>query len=119
MLFALGSIDPLLLTRFEGFDLPAYVERVRLISDVSEAPNEVLQSSGIPARSATISGVLTTSDCDVIRGYDESKEVVVFRDGSGNETEVRILELSTSDFVEWWTFTALLYPVGETTPPGS
>ena len=118
-LFALGTIDPLLVQRFDGFDLPSFVERVRLISDESPAPHEVLQSSGVPARTASLTGVLREADVVTLRGYDETKEVVVFRDGSGNETEVRVLELSTSDFVEWWTFSALLYPVGETVAPGS
>ncbi len=120
-LFALGSIDPLLVDAggFSGFDLPGYIQSVRLLSDGSLGPHEVLQSSGVPARTAPISGTLTAADGAFFRRYDQSKEVVTFWDGNGNPYNVRVLELATKDYVDWWTFTATLYCIDDLTAPGS
>jgi hypothetical protein len=121
-LFALGSIDPLLVDAdgFSGFDLPSYIQAVRLLSDGSSlGPHEVLQSSGVPARQATITGVLTAADCLFLRRYDQSKEIVTFYDGNGNPYDVRVLALTTKDYTDWWTFSATLYCVDEIEAPGS
>lgn len=120
-LFALGVIDPILVDRFTGFDQPSFVEKVQLLSDGLSAngPHEVLQSSGIPARTAQITGMLTAGDCSLIRDYDLTKEVVVFLDGNGNPYNVRVLELTTEDFTDWWTFTATLYCIDANIAPGS
>lgn len=122
-LYALGDIDPILIEAggFSGFDLPSFVTPVRVLSDgTTPGPDEVLQSTGVPSRRAVIKGTLTSStDCDQLRAYDQTKEVVVFTDGNGNTTNVRVLELTTDDYNDWWTFVAELYMVDPTEPPGS
>lgn len=118
-LFALGVIDPLLVVDFSGFDIPNYVQPVRILSDGSLGPHEVLQSSGVPARTAQITGMLDASDCAQLRAYDQTKESVTFYDGSMNPYTVRVLDLATKDYVEWWTFTATLYCIDDFVAPGS
>ena len=112
-LFALGTIDPLYVDRFSGFDLPAFVQRVRLLSDGGVGPDEVLQSSGLPMRTATITGsVFETADLAFLRGYDLTKESITFTDANGNATTVRVLELTVDDFADWWTYAATLVTEG-------
>jgi len=118
-LFSLGAIDPLYVGRFTGFDYPSFVEGVRLISDGSDGPHEVIQGSGIPFRRASVTGHATSDDCDLLRSYDLSKETLNFIDGNGNETQVRVLELTTDDFVHWWSFAMTLVAVSDTVAPGS
>lgn len=120
-LFALGSIDPLLVDAggFSGFDIPDYLQVTRILSDGSLGPHEVIQSSGVPARQAQISGTLTAEDCLFIRRYDQSKEIISFYDGNDNVYNVRVLQLDTKDYTGWWTFSATLYCIDDFTTPGS
>ncbi len=109
-LFALGTIDPLLVSGYDGFDRPSFVSPVRLLSDGDLGPHEVLQSSGVPARTARVTGTLTeTDDCDTLRGYHRDVTGVTFTDGNGVDYGVRVIDLSISDFTHWWTFSATLY----------
>lgn len=118
-LFALGSIDPLLVTNFSGFDVAPVVQPVRLLSDGGLGPHEVLQSSGIPADTAQLTGTLTEDDCVFLRRYHRSLEVVTFTDGNGIAYNVRVTDLATEDHVHWWTFTASLYLTDDNEAPGS
>lgn len=112
-MFALGTIDPLLVATFSGFDRPGFVSRVRLLGDGTTGPHEVIQGSGIPFRTATITGTLVeTLDLAALRGYDLSKEEVGFTDSNGNATTVRVIDLTTDDFKDYWTFTATLIDAG-------
>lgn len=118
-LFALGDIDPILVGRYSGFDLPEYTSLTRLLSDgLSDGPHEVLQSSGIPYRQAVITATLTEpEDVASLRAYHLSKEAVLFIDGNGDETTVRVLELSTDDFTGWVTATCTLLALTDTAQP--
>lgn len=112
-LFTLGDIDPLLVEPggFQGFDTPSFVERVRLLRGSASdfGPNEVIQSSGVPYPTATISGTLTESaDCATFRAYDLTKEEVLFTDGNANVYTVRVLDLAIKDETDWWTFSATI-----------
>lgn len=119
-MFTLGAIDPFYVEKFGGFNRPRFVSVVNLLGDGGAGPDQVLQSSGIPMRQATVTGWLTKQDdVDTIRGYDDSKEVVAFVDGNGNSTMVVLLELDTIDLTDRWTFTMTLIATGDTTPPGS
>lgn len=120
-MFALGTVDPLLVDKFSGFDLPPRAQLVTLISDgVSPGPDQVVQSSGTPFRTATITGTITEAvDLATLRGYDVTIEEITFVDGSGNETPVRIVGLQVEDLTDWWTFGATIIATGDTVPPGS
>lgn len=119
-LFSLGDIDPLLVSRFSGFDRDSFVQRVRLLSDGATGPHELLQSSSVPARTAVITGTLTESaDCDTFRGYHLSSEELTFTDGNDISYSVRVLELAIEDLTHWWTFSATLYCTDPDTVLGS
>lgn len=104
-LFALGQLDPLLVSRFSGFDTDQFIAQVRLLGDGSFGPHEVLQSSGIPAPTAQLAGIVqSTGDRDTLRRYQLSGTELVFRDGNGDETDVRVLSLAIDDYVDWFQF---------------
>lgn len=121
-LFALGAIDPLLVEGFDGFNKPGFVERVRLLRGSSDdnGPHEVIQSSGVPFPTATITGTLTESaDCAAFRDYDLTKALVTFTDGNANTYSVRVLDLSIRDETDWWTFTATIIDTADIDVSGS
>lgn len=114
--FSIGAIPWLLVTRegFQGFDRPPFVSRTRLLGDGGTGPHEILQSSGVPARTAEVNGYLTEeADLDLLREYDLTKEPVAFTDGKGETTIVRVLDLTTSDYTDWWSFAATLVALGD------
>ena len=117
--FALGTIDPLLVDRFDGFDLPGRAKSISILPDGTGATtDEVIQSAGTPFRRATITGTITEADdLGAFREYDELMTPITFRDGNGNEDVVMVLELHTSDRTELWTFSATLILSDE--PSGS
>jgi len=108
-MFALGSVDPLLVETFSGFDVPSFKQLVRLLDDGASSLNEVIQS-GAPGRGqAQLTGTITTAaDVATLRGYYRDSTAVDFTDGNGNTTEVILLEFAAEDFTDWWTFTATL-----------
>lgn len=109
-LFTLGTIIPLLVDRFDGFDRGAFVQQVRLLSDGDDGPHEVLQSSGVPGRTANMTGLLQTAEeVETMRAYHRYVAPVTLTDGNGVSYSVRVLEASIEDMTHWWTFSALLY----------
>lgn len=108
-LFALGTIDPLLVSDFSGFDRPGSVQLVRVLSDGSSTDNEVLQRGGLPLYQASVSGLVqSAADVAAFRGWYDSAELVNFRDGNGNVTSCRVIALTIVDRVAYWTFGATL-----------
>lgn len=110
-MFLLGAIDPLLVGvgGYEGFDLPSFASLTSLLSDGVSTRNQVIQSGSEPLRAATISGTLVSSaDVAQFREYNRTKEAIAFVDGNGVTWTVRVMDLHTVDFVDWWTFTASL-----------
>lgn len=108
-LFSLGDINPLLVERFTGFDLPGFVDRVRILGDATYGPHEILQGSGVPFPTATLTGVLTDeADCTLLRAYDLTKTEVMLTDGGGHVKNVRVFDLGIDDFVDYWRFTVTL-----------
>ena len=57
--FVLGSIDPLPVSSFSGFDLPDDVSVVSILGDGTSDFNAVLQSPGTGLPSAQLAGVTT------------------------------------------------------------
>lgn len=109
--FALGTIDPLLVEDFDGFDVPSFKQLVPILSDGTSTQNDVVQS-GAPGRGrASLTGVLHAADLATVRGYYTASTSVTFRDGNGNEREVIVLEFAAQDFTDWATFTATLVDV--------
>lgn len=109
-LYALGTIDPLAVTSFAGFDVAAPATLVPVLSDGVSVANAVLQSGAAGWGQAKVSGDLQDAD-DVatLRGYYASKEEVTFIDAYGNSSTVRVLELEIADVaVDWWSFSATL-----------
>jgi len=117
MFFAIGAVNPFFVETFSGFDRDAFAQRVRLLGDGGTGPNEVLQSSGIPFLSASITAFVSeATDLALLLSYDLSKAEVPFSDGRGWVTPVRILDLSVEDLTDWWTIGATLIATGPTRP---
>lgn len=113
-MFALGAVDPLYVDKFGGFDRPRFVSLVSVLSDGTPGPFQVMQSGSLPMRTASVTGeILDAGDVAVLRGYDDAKSEVIFRDGNGNLTLVRVLELSIADETYRWTFAATLVATGD------
>lgn len=102
----LGSIDPLnVLEPLDGFDRPQTSTMVMLLSDGTSGDNEVMQQGSQPLRRANIRG--RTRDPDVLttlRGYYDSKDLVVFTDCDAVSTNVQVFELRT-----WRGYVGMLY----------
>lgn len=108
-MFALGSIDPLLVETFSGFDRPNTGQLVTLLSDGSASIDTVLQQGARAARQASLTGTITEqADLDALLGYYDSRETVLFIDGRGAGVNVRVFELAHEDFTHWWTFAVTL-----------
>lgn len=107
--FLLGSVDPLLVEVFEGFDRPQTATLVGLLSNGTSIRDAVLQQGETPFLQAQLTGVLTeAAHLAAMRAYYLSKEPVTFTDGNGNQTDVRVFEFRHTDLTDWWTFQATL-----------
>lgn len=113
-MFALGDIDPLLVSRFEGFNQPQTATLATLLSDGTSVRDQVLQQGSTALLQADVSGTLQSiDDLTVLRGYNATKESVAFTDGRGDVTIVRVFDLRVTDYTDWWTFAATLVEADE------
>jgi len=95
--YSLGTIDPLVVTKFDGFDLPDDMVVVRLLSDGTTTHNAVLQSSGSSLPTATLAGI--TEDAAVIaalRAYRLSHAIVTWTDDQANTSSVVVATFSAA-----------------------
>lgn len=104
-----GTVDPLGVETFDGFDLPQTTSRVLVLSDGTSAKNEVLQQGTLPLLTAQVSGTLLEPEhVATLRAAYATKEVGVFTDGNGNATSVRVYEFRATDETDWWPFAMTL-----------
>jgi hypothetical protein len=114
-MFSLGTVD-LMVQSFDGFDRPNTAQLVTVLSDGVSTHHQVLQSGSVLYLQAGISGVVVEpADIATLRGYADSHETVLFTDGNGNTTDVRVLEFSAKDLTLWWEFSAMLLESDEET----
>lgn len=113
---SLGSVNPILVHQWEGFDQPETAHITPLIGNSSGAAlNAVMQQTSLGFAKSTISGTLTDEDdLAVIEGYHESKETVAFVHGS-TTYYVRVFDLKTTRLMlagdEAWTYICSLHKV--------
>lgn len=107
-MFSLGTIDPLLVEDFDGFDYPQSATRTPLLSDGTSTRNELIQSSGLLLLTAHLTGTLAAEDIATLRGYYATMDPVTFTDANGNARDVRVFECAVSDFTDWGTFAITL-----------
>lgn len=110
MLFALGTIDPLLVQDgLVGFNRAQTGSRIAVLSTGGSELDEVLQQGYSPLSEASFTAILTSeADLLALQGYYATGEPVQFTDGNGNATDVRVWELATTDFTGWWEAQVLL-----------
>jgi len=95
MAYSIGTIDPLNVTSYDGFDLPSDATVVRLLSDGTTTHNAVVQSSGSSLPEARIVGITTTeADIIALRAYRLSHELVTFSATGESDRTVLVLEFS-------------------------
>lgn len=106
MSFSLGTIDPINVGSWEGFDYPETAVITQLLGDGASTNNAVIQSTALPFREATIGGVIQDSnDLAALRGYYESKDLIAFTDDDSNNALVRVFDLVvTRIFISVWTY---------------
>lgn len=96
----LATIDDVtfVTTAYARFAYPSSGQIVALLSDGTPGGgNAVLQQSALTVRTATIAGILESSDeVDVIRDLSESKDEVLFVDEFGDSYTVIVWEFSSS-----------------------
>lgn len=94
--YAIGSLDPLPVRTFSGFDYKGVYTRQRLLSDGTSADkNEVIQSSGLPGREAQVAGPIRShDDLATLRGYYEAASVVAFITPDAVSRNVLIVDFS-------------------------
>jgi len=108
-MFAIGTVDPLLVDNFSGFDRPQYRSLIKLLDDGTSLQNEIVQEGSAPRGQAQLTGTITSSaDVATLRGYYHAATTVPFTDGNGNATDVIVFEFAVQDFTDWWEFTATL-----------
>lgn len=76
-----------LVTRYQGFDRPAFTQRATLLGDGSVARNTVLQSGSTPSRTASVEGIVILGDDGLddgtiaaIEALADSLEIVSYTD---------------------------------------
>jgi len=117
MSYVLGTIDPLNVTGYDGFDLPSDATVVRLLSDGTTTHNAVVQSSGSSLPEARIVGITTTeADIIALRAYRLSHELVTFSSTGESDRTVLVLEFSArQDKMDGvWDWSATLVELDET-----
>ncbi len=94
--YAIGAIDPLPVRTFSGLDYKSVYTRQRLLSDGTSADkNEVIQSSGLPGREATLEGPIRSHDTlATLRGYYEAATVVAFTTPDAVDRNVVIIDFT-------------------------
>jgi hypothetical protein len=89
--------NELKVTSYSGFNRPAFVEKVLVLSDGTVAPNTVLQSSSTPSREASLRGIsfIGDTEVDAMADLQDSVEEVLFTDLQGTRSVV-VTEFSHS-----------------------
>jgi hypothetical protein len=105
---SLGSINPINVQGFQGFDMPDPLQSMPLISDgTTETGNEQLQESGFGFARAPIRGTMVDgTDVATLRGYQISREVVTFTEPDGVTTHTVIVTAVTASqiFGSTWNY---------------
>lgn len=93
---SIGSVE-ILQTTTTGFNYPQNAQRVTILSNGTSTGNEVLQSSGLGARSCVLSFRLDDpSDVETLRGLFASKAEATYVDEVGTVWFVRVFEFEPS-----------------------
>jgi len=105
-----GTVSPLGVETFDGFDLPQTSTLVPILSDGSSTGNQVLQQGATPFLQAQVAGWLIEPEhVATLRAAYASKEAGTFTDGNGNSLDVRIFDLPPiKDRTDWWEWTMTL-----------
>lgn len=95
--FTLGSINPLPVRDYSGLDYPDFVKSLHVIGDGTGADrNEVLQSSALAGRRATLAGILIDpATVEALRDYKEAVTEIAFTDPYGESTNVVVMALTS------------------------
>lgn len=93
---SVGGVD-VLTDAFSEWAYPRFGSLVGILSDGTSVDNEVLQSSGMPRRQATLSGWLQDrDDLDTLNAYNATKEIVSVVDADGETRDASILDLKVA-----------------------
>ena len=120
-LLSLGSID-LWDDAFSGFAYPAHKKVVPLLGDgTSTAGNSVLMSGSLGYREAKVSFTSPdTEQRDILRGWEETSETLIFIDNRGSTRDVRVLAYEAALlFGDVWRVSITLQELTAPAPPGS
>lgn len=113
---ALGSINPLNVDEWEGFDYPEMTQVTPLLGDGTSATgNAVLQSSALGYPMAKIKGTLTASaDLAYLRTYAQGKAAINFVYGATTYSVV-VLNLKVVRLLVYgdtaWSYSCTLHQV--------
>lgn len=121
-LVSLGGAEDLLDASFTGFAFAASKELLPLLGNsIGSTGNVVVQQSSLGYRQASLSFIARdTTEKDLVRGYDETGETVVFVDFDGSERNVVVMSFSSSlRFGNLWDVTVTLLELSAPVPLGS
>lgn len=92
-LITIGGVG-VLYGSYDDWSYPQFGTLVDVLSDGSSVDNQVLQSSAVPRRRATVTGWLQSqADVDALDAYTASKEIVPF-DDDGLTRDVVVMDFS-------------------------
>src|SRR5258706_6317063 len=108
--FSIGAVTHLRVAPdgFDGWDYPEFTTtHRRLDNGTGTVGNEVVQSgSSVPARRARVAGnFIDRTDLATIRGYNQSKAIVVFTDDHGDAVNCIVNTFGAVQvWPGYWTF---------------
>jgi hypothetical protein len=121
-LVTLGAVVDMIDTAYSKFAYPTHRSELKLIGNGTDAGNVVIQDSALPVRQATLSLLVeTTGDVELIRGYEETGELVEFIDNAGLSRSVMVFSFTGNQRQgeDSWDVALTLLEYSEPTPPGS
>lgn len=119
----IGDVDELVLTAYSGFAHPARRQLLQLLeNEVGSTGNVVVQDGSLGYRQATLTVLVeSTTDRELLRGYDETGEAVTFIDNGDMERQVLVHTFSATERAgeDAWDVTVTLLELSEPVAVGS